>query len=47
MMGVKTGDGRAQMAQQVKMLSMKSEDLSSIPGYHMVAGGNQLPQIVP
>lgn len=45
-MRVKRGNGGVQMAQQVNMPVSKSEDLSSIPEYHMVAGGNQLPQIV-
>lgn len=34
------------MAQRVKALSSKTEDLSSSPGIHRVGGENCLPQVV-
>lgn len=38
--------GNAKMAQRVKALAAKPDNLGSIPGTHTVEGGNQLLQIV-
>lgn len=36
-----------EMAQQVKTLSAKYDNLSSAPRAHMIEGGNRVPQAVP
>lgn len=38
---------RAVVAEQVKLLATKPEDLSSVPGPHRAEGQNQLPQVCP
>lgn len=37
--------GAGKMAQYTRALAAKSDDLSSIPGTHVVEGENQIPQI--